>query len=140
MDIFLKVLMENIVILLLGILFVATRLITPKFKLYQIICRNGLTKRDYDSINFRYIEKYAGLFALSLGIVTIIDPFLWIAVDKVENIQPTLWGSMLLTSTLMLILGLIIKEKFTIRECNKLSPAKNIVHLADSFKFEHKYI
>jgi len=98
---------ENPIILLVGLFLVATGIIIPRFKVYEIICRNGLTKKDYDRINFRFIERYAGLFALALGIVTIINPILWTVLDKPENIGPTLWISTFSTFTLILILGRI---------------------------------
>lgn len=110
MKIIMNVVREKPVILLVGIFIVATGIIIPRFKVYEIICRNGLTKRDYDSINFRYIEKYAGLFALALGILTIINPFLWTVLHKPENIGPTLWISTFSAFALILILGLINKK------------------------------
>ena len=106
------ILTDNLVILIIGLSFVTIGIIVPKFKLYWLIAGlNGLSKKELERFNLRYIEKYFGTFMLILGLLTIINPFLWTAMQRQGNILPTFLVVTVGTIILMFIIGGINRRK-----------------------------
>ena len=80
--------------------------------MYRLIAGlNGLSKKDLEKFNLRYIEKYFGLFMIILGAILFTNPIIWTFLDK-KNIDQTLLVSTLTSIGLLFIFGLVNRKKF----------------------------
>ena len=103
---------DYLVFVVVGLLFIVIGVIIPTYKLYWLIAGlNGRPKKEIEKYNLRYIEKYVGLFMLILGVLTIINPFLWTFLNKEENIEQTFLITTLSTVALMFLFGGINRKK-----------------------------
>jgi|GEM_PF-2422014 hypothetical protein len=113
MQVFEQVFTNHFAIVITGVLFFTLGIIIPKFKMYWLIAGlNGRPKKDIEKqYNLRYIEKYFGIFMLALGILTILNPIIWTALTKEENIGQTFVISTLLTVAFWFVFVAIGKKK-----------------------------
>jgi hypothetical protein len=100
------------VLILVGIVFLTVGIIIPRFRMYWLIAGlNGLSKKELEKFNLRYIEKRFGAMMSFLGILTMINPLLLTYIGKAEFILRTFLVTLLVVTVLGAIAGYVSRKK-----------------------------
>jgi hypothetical protein len=103
---------DFIVILFIGLLFIAFGIALPKYKLYWLIAGlNTKTKEELAKYNLRYIEKYFGRAFFLLGLALIAVVLLGVQLKLTQFIWPSYIALVLSTVVVLVIFGASSKSK-----------------------------
>ena len=95
-----------------GLLIIFTGVIVPIFKMWWLIAGlNTMPKESRDKMDLRYIERYFGIFFVSMGVLLTLNPFFWVWLEKPNYLGKSAILIILLHIITMFIFGGLKRKK-----------------------------
>jgi hypothetical protein len=113
MEFLLQIISEFKVDLIIGLFLLTLAIIIPVFRLYWLIAGiNAASEKDLRKCNKEYLGKFFGLFMGLMGLLIILNPFIFSSLGLKASLSTIQASSIVLIIILMFVVGRINRKKF----------------------------